>query len=362
MTTQKRTLPKRTIIGIVTIIIAAFMVFALPKIGEDVKNEEIVVNQVPFTGELEYWTTPGFKWQWFGKTTSYYKTQQMWFNDSEDGNKGEDKAIPIIFNDAGNGKIYGSLRVKLPTDPKFLQRIQTDYTGMDRLMNDLIRPTAIKVVYASGPLMSSFESYAEKKNDLIRYITDQLNNGVYQTNTKEVKVIDQLSGEEKVIRVADIIADSLSAGGYKRQEISPFSYYGLEVGQVSISKIAYDDKILAQISTQQEANMAVQTSKAQAMEAKQQAIRAEEEGKAKAVTAKWKQEELKAVDVTKAEQAFEVAKYKALEALETAKKVKAVGEADAYAAKLKVQAGLSPVNDEVYENISAEEEKIILAQ
>ena len=36
---------------------------------------------------------------------------------------------------------------------------------MDRLMNDLVRPTVTKVIYASGPLMSAFESYAEKKND-----------------------------------------------------------------------------------------------------------------------------------------------------------------------------------------------------
>lgn len=225
---------------------------------KDVKNETIVVNQVPISGVMEYWTTPGLKFQKFGRTTTYYKTQQLWFSDQEGegGEKASDLAIPVIFNDAGNGKISGSLRVKLPTSTEYLARIQTDYNGMDRLMNDLIRPTVVKVVYASGPLMSSFESYAEKKNDLIFYITDQLNNGVYKTVTKDERIQDALTGEEKVVKVAALVPDSLAPGGYARQERSPFSFYGLEIGQLSISKIDYDDRILAQIKTQQEANMA----------------------------------------------------------------------------------------------------------
>lgn len=257
MHNQNRSSKKGILIAIFVVIVGAFIA-CIGKIGEDVKNEQIVVCQMPFTGTMKYWTSPGFQWQWFGKITEYDKTRQLWFSD-EEGEGGEssmDLAIPIIFNDAGNGKISGSLRVKLPTNPLHLERIQTDYAGMERLMNDLVRPTAVKVVYASGPLMSSFESYAEKKNDLIFYITDQLNNGVYKTSVREVKVTDPLTEEEKVVKIAGLVIDSIAPGGYARQEVSPFAYYGLEIGQLSISRIAYEDKILKQIATQQEANMA----------------------------------------------------------------------------------------------------------
>lgn len=331
---------------ILAVLVAAFAVFcvvSLGKIGEDVKNETIVVNQYPFTGNMEYWTSPGFHWQWWGKTTTYYKTQQLWFgSDSEAGDQ-QGKPIPVIFNDASDGMIYGSLRVKLPTDPKFLARIQTDYNGMDRLMNDLVRPTVTKVIYASGPLMSAFESYAEKKNDLIEYITDQLNNGVYKTSVKRSEVLDAITGEKKVINVATLIPDSLAAGGYKRSESSPFAYYGLEIGQVAVSKIAYSDKVNQQIAQQQQANMLIQTSKAQAAAAQQESIRAEEEGKALAMKAKWEQEKIKAVEVTKAEQEYEVARLSALKAKEDAKRIEAQGLAEAAAARAKVQAGLSPL-------------------
>lgn len=333
---------KKKIFAIFVAVIAVFILASLGRIGEDVKNETIVVNQFPFTGSMEYWTTPGFKWQWFGKTTTYYKTSQLWFgSDNEDGEQ-MGNPIPVIFNDASDGQIYGSLRVKLPTDPNYLARIQTDYNGMDRLMQDLVRPTVTKVIYASGPLMSAFESYAEKKNDLIEYITDQLNNGVYKTTVKQIETVDPITGEAKTVKIASLIPDESAPGGYKRSESSPFQYYGLEIGQVAVSKIGYADKVVKQIEQQQEANMMVQTSKAKTLAAQQEAIRAEEAGKAAAMEAKWQQEKVKAVEVTKAEQEYEVARLAALKASEEAKRVKAVGEAEAAAARAKVAAGLSP--------------------
>ena len=301
-----------------------------------------MVNQFPFTGKMEYWTTPGFKLQWFGKTTTYYKTSQLWFgSDNEDGDQ-MGNPIPVIFNDASDGMIYGSLRVKLPTERIYLERIQTDYNGMDRLMNDLVRPTVTKVIYASGPLMSAFESYAEKKNDLIEYITDQLNNGVYKTTVRQEEIVDPISGEKKNVKIASLILDENSPGGWKRSETSPFAYYGLEIGQVAVSKIDYSKTVKQQIAQQQEANMMVQTSKAKTLAAQQEAIRAEEAGKAAAMEAKWEQEKVKAVAVTKAEQEYEVARLAALKASEDAKKIKAQGEAEAAAARAKVITGLTP--------------------
>ena len=333
---------KKSISAIIFDVVAVIFLFQLPRIGEDVRNEEIIVNQYPFTGKMAYWTTPGFKGQWFGKTTTYYKTQQLWFGSSNDNEEQEGSPIPVIFNDASDGMIYGSLRVKLPTDVEHLSRIQTDYNGMDRLMNDLVKQTVVKVIYASGPLMSAFESYAEKKNDLIAYITDQLNNGVYKTAVKVEETVDPVTGEKKTTKIATLIVDANSPGGYERAEKSPFAYYGIEIGQVAVSKIGYSDKVLQQIAQQQESNMQIQTAKAQSAAAQQNAIKAEEEGKAAAAKAKWEQEKIKAVEVTKAEQEREVSRLAAEKAEFDKKKIIAEGQAEAEAARLKVAAGLSP--------------------
>ncbi len=333
---------RKTIWAIVAGAIAILFLCFLPRIGQDVKNEQIVVNQYPFSGRMAYWTSPGFKWQNFGHITTYYKTEQLWFGSSNKDGEQLGEPIPVIFNDASDGQIYGSLRVKLPTDTEHLQRIQTDYNGMDRLMNDLVRPTVTKVIYASGPLMSAFESYAEKKNDLIAYITDQLVNGVYKTAVHTEETVDPLTGEKKTVKIATLVPDPSSPGGYKRSETSPFSYYGLEIGQVAVSRIAYSERVNAQIAQQQEANMLIQTSKAKSAAAQQEAIRAEEEGKAIAAKAKWEQEKIKAVEVTKAEQEREVSKLAAEKAEFDKKRIIAEGQAEAEANRLKVAAGLTP--------------------
>ena len=335
-------LSKKKVTAVIVGALVLLCLLFIGKFGEDVKNEQIVVNQYPFSGKMVYWTDPGFKWQWFGRTTRYYKTQQYWFGGKDIEGESHGTPIKVIFNDASVGYIYGSLRVKLPTDVEHLSLIQTAYTGMDRLMNDLVAQNVTKVIYASGPLMSAFESYAEKKNDMVAYITDQLTNGIYKTTSREIETIDSFTGETKKVRVASLVADDDAPNGYVRSEKSPFSAYGVEIDQVSISEISYDEKVNQQIQTQQQANMSIQTKKAEALAAQQDAIKAEAEGKAAAAKAKWEQERIKATEVTKAEQEREVARLAAEKAEFDKKKIIAEGQAEAEANKLKVAAGATP--------------------
>lgn len=137
--------PKK-VIAAVCGVVAILILACLGKIGEDVKNEQIVINQYPFTGKMEYWVEAGWNWQWFGRTTTYYKTQQFWFGGKDLEGESHGTPIKVIFNDASVGYIYGSLRVMLPTDVEHLKLIQTSYNGMNRLMNDLVAQNVVKVI------------------------------------------------------------------------------------------------------------------------------------------------------------------------------------------------------------------------
>lgn len=342
----------KKIIAAVCSVFAIVVLFMLGSIVEDVKNVNIVVCQRPVSGKMEYWTTPGMRGQWFGKLTVYHRTEQLWFGGMDINNNSIGSPMPVRFYDGSEGLIYGSLRVELPTDTKYLAKIQREYDSMDRLMNDLVKQTVSKVIYATGALMTGFESYAEKKNDFLEYVQDQLAHGVYKTNVRIEEVKDQAGNVEK-LKIASLIADTLAPNGYKRSETSPFMDYGIKVNQVSISTIDYSQKVKDQIAQQQESNMLAQTAKAKAAAAAQEAIRAEEEGKAKAAQAKWAQETIKATEVTKAEQEYEVAVTEAKQQRETAKlaaekaefdkkRIIAEGQAEAEANRLKVAAGLSP--------------------
>ncbi len=332
---------------IVTAAVAAFLLLFIPKIAEDANKSKNYVCQMPITGAYHVWTDGGLQWQLFGNVSVYNKTSQVEFSElrkDENGYvaEGKNPAAALTFNDKGRGMIVGSFRVVLPNDSQNMQKIQRDFGSEEALINNLVRPTLYKVVTACGPLMSSLESVSETRTDLISYITDQLNNGVYKTRSIKEEVTNELTGDKETRVRAEIISDSNSVGGYARQEVSPFSMYGITSGLVSIIDIKYDKATQDQIDAQKSANLAVITAKTKSLEAIQRTVQITEEGKAAAEKAKWEQEKIKAVAVTEAEQEREVSKLAAEKAEFDKKRIIAEGEAEAAANRAKVAAGLTP--------------------
>lgn len=349
---------KQKIFAIVIGVLVLGFALLSGKLFEDADKSRNYVCQMPLTGNYRVWTNGGFQTQWFGTVRSYAKTSQIEFSDLEKSDKdyvaiGDNPAAKTTFNDRGNGYIVGSFRVVLPTDEKNMMAIQKDFGSEKSLIDNLVRPTLYKVITACGPLMSSLESVSETRTDLTAYITDQLNNGVYKTKTSKVEVLNEITGEKEIRTQSELIPDKNAPGGWKRQETSPFSQYGITAGIVSIIDIKYDDATQQQINAQKAANLSVITAKTQALEAIQKAITIEEQGKAKAAEAKWAQEKEKAVAVTKAEQEYEVARLEALKAKEEAKKIEAEGAAKAAANRALVAAGLTPLERATIEKETA---------
>lgn len=338
---------KSHIIGIVVAAIALLFLVMSTAMFEDANKTKNYVCQMPITGAYHVWTEGGLQWQGFGNVESYHKTSQVEFSDLQKDENGyvavgKNPAAALTFNDKGRGMIVGSFRVVLPNDSQNMQKIQRDFGSEEALINNLVRPTLYKVVTACGPLMSSLESVSETRTDLIFYITDQLNNGVYKTRSVREEVENELTGDKEIRVRSEIVTDGGSAGGYLRQEVSPFSMYGVSCGLVSISDIKYDKATQDQIDAQKAANLAVITAKTKSLEAIQRTVQITEEGKATAEKAKWEQEREKAVAVTKAEQEREVAKLAAEKANFEKQRIIAEGEAQAAANRAKVAAGLTP--------------------
>ena len=350
--------PKSAIIGIFSLVIIVAVLFLFSGAFEDCDKSKIYVNQYPFTGNYAVWTEGGLQPQYWGNIYEYSKTTQVEFTGvkkNEDGYvaDGENPGAAVTFNDKGRGFIIGSLRVVLPIDFEHMSKIQQDFGSEQALISTLVRPTLYKVVTSCGPLMSSLESVSETRTDLIQYITDQLNNGVYKTKIKKVEVVNELTGDSDVVAKAELITDGNAPGGFKRQEVSPFSQYGITCNLVSITDIKYDKATQDQIDAQKGANLAVITSKTKSLEAIQKTILVTEQGKQAAETAKWEQEKEKARAVTKAQQEFEVAKLEAEKAEQVARKVKAEGEAKAAANRALVAAGLTPLEKATIEKETA---------
>ena len=345
---------KKSILGIVLGVVAALFFMGSFFIFEDADKSKNYVCQMPITGNYKVWTDGGLQVQMFGNVESYSKTSQVEFSGVEKNEMGyvgvgRTPAAALTFNDKGKGMIVGSFRVVLPTDHQNMSKIQRDFGSEDALIDNLVRPTLYKVVTACGPLMSSLESVSDTRTDLIAYITDQLNNGVYKTKAVKTEVLNDLTGEMETRSQSIILEDLNAPGGYARQEISPFSQYGITCGLVSILDIKYDAATQDQIDAQKQANLAVITSKTKSIEAMQRTLQITEEGKAAAEKAKWEQEREKAVAVTKAQQEFEVAELNAKKAKQDALRIKYEGEAKAEANRALVLAGLTPAEKAEYE-------------
>src|SRR2546430_512902 len=175
-----------TIIKLVVAVIV--LIFGIQLISNTLVHldaTQVMVIQYP-TGTLVVHTTPGFKLQWWGTSTKYNKRSQYWFSTAKDQGAATDQSIKVRFNDGGHAQLSGSIAWEIPTDDKTLLLLHTKYGSQVAVEQQLVRTVVEKAVYMTGPLMSSKESYAERRNDLIHDIEDQIQNGIYQTRTEQV--------------------------------------------------------------------------------------------------------------------------------------------------------------------------------
>lgn len=310
------------------------------KMFEEVDAGEIVVIQHPLSGELDVYTTAGTYSQYLGKATHYKRRSQIWFSKIITDKDTIDQSIKIRFNDGGHANIAGSVSMELPLDIKSIIALHTNFGSQEAIERDLVTTIIQKAVFMSGPLMSSKESYAEKRNALISYIEDQSSNGVYKTTQKDEKTIDALTKAEKIVTIVEIEKDS--KGILLRVEKSPIQRYAVRLSNLSINGVDYDKNVEKQIKDQQGLTMQVQTSIANAKKSEQDALTAEQKGKADAATARWTQEVIKAKLVTEAEQKKAVAELEAKTAIFNAQTTRTDADAEAYKAARLVSAGLSP--------------------
>ena len=305
---------KKLGIGLSAVILLIFLT-CLGKIFENLSADKVMVVQNPITGSLTWHTSPGVKWQGFGGITKYIKLETYEFK------------IGVRFNDGGHGTICGSINYEVPLDIEHLTAIHVKYGSQASIQKDLVEVVTNKCIYMTGPLMSSKESYSEKRTSLIFYIEDQIKNGVYKTTQEEVKTKDPITGADKTVTVAKIMLDP--AGSPMRQEEAVLSMYGIKTSNFAVTNLPYDEAVESQIKQQQSITMAVQTAMAKAKEAEQNAITVSKEGEALAMKAKWEQEVVKARAVTEAQQKLEVARLERTAAEQEKMKLILLGEGEA---------------------------------
>jgi regulator of protease activity HflC (stomatin/prohibitin superfamily) len=355
---KKLSLTKIVGIAFITILFIIGLI-CTPMIFETVEKGTYQVKQAAITGHMSAKMTPGLWMQNFGDIDTWPKAWTFFFTHDRDTENDieQDTSIEVRFNDGSMCKISGTLRVLLPTTEDGAIKLVTvrGHKTMRDLAEKLIKPTVRNVLRSTANLMTARESYSEKRLDFITWARDQITNGVYKTE-EEVKEVEDLVTGEKIWKKVKKIREE---AGAKLHEDNPMEGTGIVLKNFEIKSFVYEKKVQAQIATQQEARMAVETAKAKAEQAKQLEQQTVAEGKQKVAQAKYEkeQEKIKAVvdaEKNKAVQELDAARDKNV-AVIAGEKRKEVAKLDRDAAKLKKEEQILLGQGE------AERKKLVLA-
>lgn len=291
------------------------------------------VKQAAVSGDMSTHTNPGMYFQNFGEVTTYKISDVYDF--------GRDP-INVRFNDAATAHITGQIKFRLPTKDETLLRIHQDFRNYEYIKNDLILQVVASTLKQTATHFGAEEVYSTRRSAFIERVNDQIRDGLYATTYTEKTVIDP-DGNKKIKRDVSIKRDE--NGNPIITEASAFNRYGIEVVQLVINEIDFDERTDKLIAERKEAEQQEIVAKANARKAKQDAITEEEKGKADVAKARYAALVIKEQEVIEAEKKKEIAQQDALRAIEEKKKLIAIGEGEAQATKLKVAAGLSPLEE-----------------
>lgn len=329
------------IAGVLTLLVGGI---AIPNLVENLDASQIMVIQYP-SGGLVVYTEPGPRFQWFGKVTKYPRQAQYSFcsQSVQDGNAIQEitcensttGAKRLRFNDGGHATLIGSVNWEMPLDEKSIINIHKKFGSASGVETNAIGKMLDAAIYLAGPLMSSTESSGARRSELVQYINDQAENGVYVTSVKNI-VEKDAAGNDVTTSVTEIQHNT--NGTPKRQQGSVLAAFNLKLLPLSISELKYDPVVEKQIAQRQASTTAVQLSRANATKAEQDAITVEAEGKATAAQTKWKQEAINAKEIAEAEKKLKVATLAAQEAEQFKKQQILMGEGEAARKRLVMQA------------------------
>lgn len=291
-----------------------------PMLFEDVDSGDVVVIQHPISGELKVVTEPGWTWQGFGSVTTYHRRNEFKFGTDTS------PALNVRFYDGGTATLHGSVSWLMPVDHASIVKIHRDFHSHEAFELQAIRRSMESASTFSGPTMTSFESAAGRRNELLTILNDQTISGVYKTLSKSVHTKD-LAGVERDMTVLEIVHDD--KGNPVRSQNSYVKDYNVSLLPMTISKIEYETRVEAQIKQQQDATNAAVVARANAARAEQDALTAAAQGQANATKAEWEQKTIAAKTIADAQAKITIAdaNVKEAEAFKKAETLRGEGEA-----------------------------------
>lgn len=328
-------------------VVALVLVIAAATVGRQVLETNNAgyyqIKQASVSGTMSVVADPGTYLQMFANVTTYQISDVYYFSKTEGDGRGDQsnaEPIKVRFNDGGTAEVSGMVKFRLPSDPEKRLALHRDFKNFEAIKHDLMRQVVTEALMQTAPLMRAEDSYSTRRSEFTDYAESQIVEGIFETISKRVKEKDA-DGNEFIVAEVNISRDDKGLPIVRK--VSPLKQYGIEIIQFVVKDIDFDQTIDALISKKKEAEQQKVVAQANAERAKQDAITAREQGNARIATEKANQDVEKIKEVTIAQKEFEVSVLNRKKANEDAAADIVKGKALAEINRLKVQAGLTPL-------------------
>jgi len=247
----------------------------------------VIQNQL--TGTLDVITEPGLyrRVPFFSSVTAYKQVITATFGDRIQDHAINQHTQPVVarFADTYVGMIPVTFRFKLPSVPGEIRKMHREFRSETNLVNSLLMRNAANVTIVTATQYTGEEFFQGGLNQFKTQLADQLQNGIYLTERKQVEVEqtdlapvgsdqEDVNASRRLVKAKQLVWKTVpifDAKGQLRRAENPLSQYGIDVTQVligdprpeeNLERLLMDKKRLVaeRIKTVQEQ----ETSKAQA--------------------------------------------------------------------------------------------------
>ncbi|BES72253.1 SPFH domain-containing protein [Marinobacter nanhaiticus D15-8W] len=264
-------------------------------------------------GTIRVFTEPGvhFKVPMFSNVYTYNQAMTLNFGNQENGEviraTRQLTEVEVQFADTYTARIPATFRFKLSGDPEKVVAMHREFRSYDNLIDSLLLKNAKNVTVVTATQYTGEEFFQGGLNKFKVQLEDQLQNGLYQTERRQVEVeqtdlaavssdnddADRLERKIQLVWKNIILQDN---SGQAMRLANPLDSYGIQVRQVTIGR-PIPEKRLDELLVKKKDLVAKRIT----------AIQAQETARAEAKTAQLEKEIEKARAIQDAQRAKELA-------------------------------------------------------
>jgi len=219
------------------------------------------VVQNTLQGKMSVFTEPGvhFKIPFFNRITEYKQVATISFSGVRRSDGAwivaqdigsftrNDLAVNVPFADTYTGHIPATFRFRLPRGEEAMLALHSEFRSFDNLVDSLLTKNAKNVLVVTGTQYTGEEFFQGGVNAYKVQLEDQLRNGLYQTQRRQV-IIE--STELAAVTTENSNANTLEdvkrkvwknviltgSDGQPLRQRNPFDVYGVEATQVTLGQ------------------------------------------------------------------------------------------------------------------------------